>query len=54
MQSKGHITASHHMQHGPELIALVNLILGGGIRQKLEGETAQPPLPVRLQAHRKA
>ncbi len=31
-------------------MAGVDLILGGGIRHKLEGETAQPPLPVRLQS----
>ena len=41
--------ASHHMQHQPELMAGVDLILGGGICHKLRGEAAQLPFPVRLQ-----
>ena len=31
-------------------MAGVNLILGDGIRHQLQGETAQPPLSVRLQS----
>ena len=44
-----HTKASHHMQHQPELMSRVDLILGGGICYKLRGEAAQLPFPVRLQ-----
>ena len=50
IQERKHTKASHHMRHQPELMAGVELILGGGVRHKLEGETAQLPLPVRLQS----
>lgn len=38
------------MQHQPELMARVDLILGGGICHKLRGEAAQLPFPVHLQS----
>lgn len=38
------------MWHRPELATWVELTLGAGIRHKLGGETAQLPLPVRLQS----
>ena len=49
MYRRKHIKASHHMRHQPKLMAEVDLLLGGGICYKLEGEAAMLPLPVRLQ-----
>ena len=48
MQGRKHTKASHHMRDQPELMAGVDLILRGGICYKLQGETAQLPLPLRL------
>jgi len=45
VQDSPGFTASHHMWHQPELMAGVGLTVGGGIRHKLESETAQLPLP---------
>ena len=50
MQGTKHTKASHHMRHQPELMARVDLILGDGIRHKLQSEAAQLSLAIRLQS----